>query len=1036
VNKFSKVNKNIKIKIKRIQLKYKIKYDKKLKKIIKKENKNTPNENLIIIQNYYFEKFFKDIKSKMSKCEYRKSLEEIILKEDYFFKELPYIWKLRELKIRCILKIIEKKIFKSESQLNQKIKSIENWCNKIEIEIKNWVQNLYEEKLKEMEKENETENENEKEKENLNTNINTRNYDEQIESLMYLNLEELYLLALFKFQIKQYPEMVSFLGIAEKLIKLFSSVSNSSKFLNAAQKVSLFISNLFISDKDYASANIYQEQVFKLAYKELFLRIDEDEGFDFENSDIGTQHEYNKIFLNLTKAFYHRGICQENQGNLFKATLSYKQANYYIKYFQFQKPDLSQYLTDLFARAKSSHFLLEKMRYRLYNQDQYFQNNLTTQNNCNNQITIHNKDKEKDKDRGRDKDEDNDRYNDTDINKEKDKNKDKNYYNTIRLIKPEKLISQLKEEKNQNKNKNKVKFSIDKNENENENENEYDNEKNIITNTNKNKNINTNTNNKNYNIINRNRNEKEKENEELNELINGLKFQEFEFIEDDEKSNIIKKLMSTINLLNNLSSKKFKDILKEASPLSIEKFNSELFEKIQKRLNDIRTEKKFTEMEKDKINIKNDDKIIIKQDIKKEIEKYLLKGNLDNKENKLENLGINYNRNIKLSKQNLLNSESLLTEKLTQPSSPLTKSLKSNYKLFSDIKVSQSQNENLCSIINSNTNSNSNRNTNSYSNKNAFANGNQNPRKLSYDYCFGYSNNYRNTNPNTNSERSSKGFYSTSMPKIKKDNSKSVKKYTHDEYILSNKYQDKLKKIDNFMKKELDFQKELLCLKRVEKIPIEIKEINQNELKIDAKKFFDKTKLKCELGNIFKEKPIVKKVEKDLEKNKKIKIKQKLEKTLITSCDVKIFSIFKKIKIEEEKNQNLIRDEFLDKDNDKGKIKSLEEMEKVISEFKKNNEKDLNFLEKKEKICKKIISNDDKLLRDYLNNNKKMHHNTNTNFNKNFNNNEEKYDGNINVLSARNKINKNFNLDEFVYFDKPNKEKDSMISLDVNDDKY
>ena len=43
-------------------------------------------------------------------------------------------------------------------------------------------------------------------------------------------------------------------------------------------------------------------------------------------------------------------------------------------------------------------------------------------------------------------------------------------------------------------------------------------------------------------------------------------------------------------------------------------------------------------------------------------------------------------------------------------------------------------------------------------------------------------------------------------------------------------------------------------------------------------------------------------------------------------------------------------------------------MEKLKLEFEKNIEKDLNFIEKKEKICKKIIDYDNKLLKDYLNN--------------------------------------------------------------------
>jgi hypothetical protein len=762
---------------------------------------------------------------------------------------------------------------------------------------------------------------------------------------MYLNLEELYLLALFKFQIKQYPEMVSLLGIAEKLIKLFWSISKSPKFLNTAQKVDLFISNLFISDRDYISADIYQERVFKLAYKELFLRINKDDGFNYENSPIGMRHQYNKIFLNLIKAFYQRGISEENKGNLFEAANSYKQANYFLNNFQLQNPELSQYLTDLFLRANSCHFLLKKIRYRFYNQDQQYQyqNNLLIQNNIN-QIIIQDKEIEKEKD-----------------------------YNTIRLIKPGKLMAEIKEEKNQIKNKKKL-------------------------------------------IIEKNKNEKN-DNEELKEIINGLKFQEFEFIEDDKKSNTINKIMSTRNLLNNLSSKKFKNIIKDASEFGIEKFNSELFEKIQKRLNEIRTEKKLAEMEKNKNSNKNEDKFTIKKDTKKEIVKYLQKGKII--ENKLQNFGIDFNKKIKISNQKPSNSESLSTDKLTQPSSPLRKSTKLNYKLFSDRKTSsQSQNEYLNS--NSNTNSNRNTNTNINPNINANKNGNKKERYFSYDNGFGIRTSYGNTNPNTNTERSSKDFYSTSYSKIKKENSSSIKKYNHDEYIFSNKFQNKLQKIDKFMNKEYDFQKELLHLKRIEKVPIDIKEINENELKIEAKKFFDITKLKSELG-LFKDKPKIKQTNLDKEKNKKIKIKQKIEKTLIQSCDVKILSIFNKIKKDEERNENLIRNEFLDKE----KVKNLshEEMEKLKLEFEKNIEKDLNFIEKKKKICKKIIDDDNKLLKDYL-------------YNHNQGRNEEKFIDNINIFSVRNKINKNFNLDDFVYFDKSKKEKDLNFSLDKYEDKY
>ncbi|MFB0909387.1 MAG: hypothetical protein QMA99_00220 [Flavobacterium sp.] len=69
-----------------------------------------------------------------------------------------------------------------------------------------------------------------------------------------------------------------------------------------------------------------------------------------------------------------------------------------------------------------------------------------------------------------------------------------------------------------------------------------------------------------------------------------------------------------------------------------------------------------------------------------------------------------------------------------------------------------------------------------------------------------------------------------------------------------------------------------------------------------------------------------------------MKKKQKLEVALIKSCDSKIYSILEKMKKTEEKNENMIREEFLI--NEKKKIPSQAEREKLNVELTKKVEKE------------------------------------------------------------------------------------------------
>ena len=161
---------------------------------------NSPDQNLNLhqIHLFNFNKFLKDIKLGMSKCKYRKTLEDIISREE-MFHDMEIFWKLKKYKIKCMLKILHKKMFNSEAQQNIKLKSIDLWTTKIESEIESWIGNL----------------------KFLKTTENNEQYEQQIEVLMHLFLEELYLQAEYKLFIKKQLEALAILSLGERIVNIF-----------------------------------------------------------------------------------------------------------------------------------------------------------------------------------------------------------------------------------------------------------------------------------------------------------------------------------------------------------------------------------------------------------------------------------------------------------------------------------------------------------------------------------------------------------------------------------------------------------------------------------------------------------------------------------------------------------------------------------------------------------------------------------------------------------------------------------------------
>ncbi len=730
-----------------------------------------------------FEKFIKEIKSGMAKCKYRKILDDINSREEIFV-DFDFFWKIREYKIKCLLKILDRKIFKSDSPLSQKIKSIENKISIIENEISSWIQSI----------------------QDLDFSQTDDLLEDQLDTLLHIILEEMYLHARYKFSQKIFPETILILAVGEKIIKYYSDFNKSVKFSQSAQKIYLFISSFLISDNDYITARSYQNLTIKQAYKELFLRVDIEDGIFYEYISKTNQHNLNKIFLNIVQAYYQRGVCDENLGEIPKAIDSYKQAAWFCNNFiKYQYPEISQYIIDVELRSKNYHNLIKKIFEKV----------------------------------------------------------DSVEYNKI--LKNKKKLIEI--EQNANKDiisKGAVLESLIKSP-------------------------------KNF--------------EELKNYLDSIKYQEFEFFEDDNKSDIIKMIMSTVNLLNNFSSEKFRDILKELPNLDIENLDKGLVDKIQKRLNDIRAEKKFSDIKKHRTQIKNKNRIIETNNLKIELENYLNKDQKTDPNNaNLFNLNnLNFDKNYKISSNMFLSTEKFLSDKNTEATSPINDRRKLNM--------------NMNALTSNNTNSDR---------KNSKSNG-----------------------KDTLGIRHRPQSY-----RIKRDPSKKIEKYYHDEHIFSVGYQNKIRDVKELMKKEIDFQKKLLRLKRYERLPLELKEIDYNHIKDEARTFFERAKSTYKSGFTFSNENKQKKPNMiDIEKNRKEKQKQKLELALIKSLDTRVYSILDNIKKVEEKS-NLIRDEFFESGKN---IKNQKlDIEKTNSEYCKKIEKDLFLLDKRQSICKKIIERDEK----------------------------------------------------------------------------
>ena len=220
-----------------------------------------------------FEKTLFDLRLTMSQRKFRKVIEDIRNKEVHFYK-LDNFWKLKEIKVRCMMKIVKRKVENDGG----KYKSTEYWMNRVGKILEEW-----QDKLDILE---------EKEEIDLNFTTNPSNHHlkDQIEVLNELLLQHLYNHAIISKGEHHIGDTSGYLTFGIKLImslvkqntiRSSNEVQLNGKTLQVAQNFYYFMSSILIADRNFNTAIQYIEFGLQLGLRELCVRM---EGEDFNQT--------------------------------------------------------------------------------------------------------------------------------------------------------------------------------------------------------------------------------------------------------------------------------------------------------------------------------------------------------------------------------------------------------------------------------------------------------------------------------------------------------------------------------------------------------------------------------------------------------------------------------------------------------------------------------------------------------------------------------------------------------------------------------
>ena len=278
-----------------------------------------------------FTNWYNILISYFKKCLYKKVIHEVKNKFQ-LFSYLSDFWRADLLRIKAMIKVIKHKArkydFKSfnanDPQLKSIFQSVDTYTTNI-LKLLNDFQ--YE----------------------LTTTIDDL---EKIEEMIALYFQLLYTKAKFYKNAGKHLHAIALLSISLFLLKKTVKIIKSADTLNYIQKIYLCLTSYCILNKDFDSGLIYLEKSTSFSFREFFFRLDYTEGLSDLNYSRSKKRKIVKIVINITSAFYLRGVCYENLGHIKKAVESYKQCQYFTQKFLYNSfPYLAKLMKKLTERG-------------------------------------------------------------------------------------------------------------------------------------------------------------------------------------------------------------------------------------------------------------------------------------------------------------------------------------------------------------------------------------------------------------------------------------------------------------------------------------------------------------------------------------------------------------------------------------------------------------------------------------------------------------------------------------------------------------
>ena len=154
-----------------------------------------------------------------------------------------------------------------------------------------------------------------------------------IETIISQLLKYCYYFARYCLYKKSIYDVIAFLSLGVRIIQRTFEFSSSPETLHWSCHICLFMSSILILTKNFSTAKNYVIFAIIMCYIELELRLNKRDHFFYYIAFIkpDSNHELylNQIYSMLSIAFYHFGVCCENEYNFKMSHTLYEQAKYF-----------------------------------------------------------------------------------------------------------------------------------------------------------------------------------------------------------------------------------------------------------------------------------------------------------------------------------------------------------------------------------------------------------------------------------------------------------------------------------------------------------------------------------------------------------------------------------------------------------------------------------------------------------------------------------------------------------------------------------